>query len=120
MNGGDAPCLCRADRFVAPTPERVHRSTPTLTSNWTGSLSDAGFVIPRQTFVPRCHGGNFPCRAVKDEELAIRMRVPITVLLSIFIVAELQVICLILSAMSAQKRCTRWLDGIAALASALK
>jgi len=46
--------------------------------------------------------------------------VPITVLLSIFIVAELQVICLILSAMSAQKRCTRWLDGIAALASALK
>ena len=33
-----------------------------------GPLSAAGFVIPRQTFVPRCHGGNFPCRAVKDEE----------------------------------------------------
>src|SRR5262249_43194263 len=33
-----------------------------------GPLSDAGFVIPRQTFVPRCHGGNFPRRAVKDEE----------------------------------------------------
>src|SRR6516225_4213638 len=24
----DALCLCPADRFVAPTPERVHRSTP--------------------------------------------------------------------------------------------
>jgi hypothetical protein len=33
-----------------------------------GPLSEAGFVIPRQTFVPRCHGGNFPRRAVKDEE----------------------------------------------------
>ena len=33
-----------------------------------GPLSEAGFVIPRQTFVPRCHGGNFPRRAAKDEE----------------------------------------------------
>jgi hypothetical protein len=41
-------------------------------------------------------------------------------LLSIFTAAELQVICLIFSAMLAQERCTRWLGGIAALASALK
>jgi len=41
-------------------------------------------------------------------------------LLSIFTAAELQVIYLIFSAMLAQERCTRWLDGIAALASALK
>jgi hypothetical protein len=41
-------------------------------------------------------------------------------LLSIFTAAELQVICRIFSAMLAQERCTRWLDGIAALASALK
>ena len=33
-----------------------------------GPLSDARFVIPRQTFVPRCYGGNFPWRAVKDAE----------------------------------------------------
>ena len=47
----DALCRCPADRFVAPTPERIHR----LASDYAPR-----FVIPRQTFVPRCHGGNFP------------------------------------------------------------
>jgi hypothetical protein len=28
----------------------------------------AGLVTLRQTFVRRSHGGNFPCRGVKDEQ----------------------------------------------------
>ena len=45
----------RLNGFIGRTQPRV-------------GLEGPRFVIPRQTFVPRCHGGNFPWRAVKDEE----------------------------------------------------
>src|SRR5258707_10464924 len=32
----DALCRYPADRFVAPTPERVHRTYASLASDWTG------------------------------------------------------------------------------------
>jgi hypothetical protein len=31
-----ALCRCPADRFVAPTPEQVHRTYPSVASDWTG------------------------------------------------------------------------------------
>jgi hypothetical protein len=46
----------RLNGFIGHTQSRVGSDGPR-------------FVIPRQTFVPRCHGSNFVCRAVRDEEL---------------------------------------------------
>jgi hypothetical protein len=46
----------RLNGFIGRTQSRV-------------GLDGPRFVIPRQSFVPRCHGGNFPCRAFRVGKL---------------------------------------------------
>src|SRR2546430_15568766 len=52
----ERPVGCPADRFVAPTPEQVHRTYPSVTSDWTGP--DLLFRA-KQLFLA-ANGGNFP------------------------------------------------------------
>ena len=48
----------RLNGFIGRTQSRV-------------GLDGPGFVIPRQTFVPRCHGDNFPLPSGQGEELGL-------------------------------------------------
>jgi hypothetical protein len=61
----DALCRCPADRFVAPTPERVHRTYPSLASDWTGP----DLLFRAKHLFLAAMVAISPCRAVRDGEL---------------------------------------------------
>jgi hypothetical protein len=61
----ERPVGCPADRFVAPTPEQVHRTYPGVASDWTGP--DLLFRAKHLSSPPM--EAISPCRAVRDGEL---------------------------------------------------
>jgi hypothetical protein len=52
----ERPVGCPADRFVAPTPEQVHRTYPSLASDWTGP----DFLFGAKHLFLAANSGNFP------------------------------------------------------------
>jgi hypothetical protein len=52
----ERPVGCPADRFVAPTPEQVHRTYPSLASDWTGP----DLLFRAKHLFLAANGGNFP------------------------------------------------------------
>ena len=52
----ERPVGCPADRFVAPTPEQVHRTYPSVASDWTGP----DLLFRAKHLFLAANGGNFP------------------------------------------------------------
>jgi hypothetical protein len=52
----ERPVGCPADRFVAPTPEQVHRTYPGVASDWTGP----DLLFRAKHLFLAANGGNFP------------------------------------------------------------